>query len=302
VLSWDETGGRIGNAASSLGFTPHDRYAAGVRLRRFAASIPVVRRWSGSSEDAAAWLAAAERALTEPHVTRVPASFSATAAFDGAGDVAAWRLPIRRGYRMVVSHTGAHRVFIDLFDASTRIRLASADSNQKSLRYDTRADGELLVRVQPALHQWGEYAVTARAEASLEFPVGQLTPRAIQSRFGASRDAGRRLHEGIDIFASRGTPVRAAADGWVGSSLTNGLGGNVIWVWTPLRGIRTYYAHLDRHAASPGEHVSAGDIVGYVGNTGNARGGPPHLHFGVYMSGEGSVDPLPYVCGDTCFR
>jgi murein DD-endopeptidase MepM/ murein hydrolase activator NlpD len=129
-----------------------------------------------------------------------------------------------------------------------------------------------------------------------------MTPRAIQSVFGAQRDAGQRLHEGIDIFAPRGTPVVAATDGWVGNALTNGLGGNVIWVWNPLAGTRTYYAHLGRHEAHPGQRVMAGEVVGYVGNTGNARGGPTHLHFGIYVVGEGSVDPLPFVCGVDCPR
>ena len=92
----------------------------------------------------------------------------------------------------------------------------------------------------------------------------------------------------------------AASDGLVGGSTTNRLGGNVVWVWSPLRQVRTYYAHLDRLAVSPGERVHAGDVLGYVGTTGNARGGPPHLHFGVYAVGKGSVDPLPYICDAPC--
>ena len=132
------------------------------------------------------------------------------------------------------------------------------------------------------------------------FPVRGMSGRAIRSGVGAQRDAGRRSHEGIDIFAPRGTPVVAARDGWVGRTLTNTLGGNVIWVWSPAAGLSAYYAHLERHAANPGQRVRTGDILGYVGNTGNARGGPTHLHFGVYVAGEGSVDPLPYICGAAC--
>ena len=55
-------------------------------------------------------------------------------------------------------------------------------------------------------------------------------------------------------------------------------------------------------SASPGERVHVGDVLGYVGTTGNARGGPPHLHFGIYASGRGSVDPLPYICDAPCGR
>ena len=58
-----------------------------------------------------------------------------------------------------------------------------------------------------------------------------------------------------------------------------------------------YYAHLERPAVTTGEHVTVGDVVGYVGNTGNARTTPPHLHFGIYRRGEGPIDPLPFVQG-----
>jgi murein DD-endopeptidase MepM/ murein hydrolase activator NlpD len=119
--------------------------------------------------------------------------------------------------------------------------------------------------------------------------------RAVQSGFGAGRDSGRRRHEGIDIFAPRGTPVVAAVDGWVTRQTTNRLGGNVVWLWAPSRRLSLYYAHLDRQAVAPGERVAAGAIIGYVGNTGNAARAAPHLHFGVYASLAGAVDPLPYV-------
>lgn len=68
-----------------------------------------------------------------------------------------------------------------------------------------------------------------------------------------------------------------------------------MWLWSPSRGLALYYAHLDRHAVSRGDRVGTGDIVGYVGTTGNARGTPPHLHFGIYARGEGAIDPAPFV-------
>jgi hypothetical protein len=118
---------------------------------------------------------------------------------------------------------------------------------------------------------------------------------AVQSFWGADRDGGARAHQGIDIFAPRGTPALAAADGvvrWVGE---NRLGGNVVFVADPARGHSLYYAHLDRQAVTTGQRVRAGDTVGFVGNTGNARSTAPHLHFGIYRAGEGAVDPFPYV-------
>jgi murein DD-endopeptidase MepM/ murein hydrolase activator NlpD len=124
----------------------------------------------------------------------------------------------------------------------------------------------------------------------------------VHGSFGAPRDGGRRRHAGIDIFAPRGTAVLAATDGWVRGSNTNTLGGKVVWIWSPLRRLRTYYAHLDDYAVSSGAWVRAGEVVGYVGTTGNARGTPPHLHFGVYVLGAGAVDPLPYLRPDPAGR
>ena len=131
--------------------------------------------------------------------------------------------------------------------------------------------------------------------AALTFPVRGRGPSAVKSVFGDARDGGRRDHHGIDIFAPRHTPVLAASAGlvtWVG---TNRLGGNVVWVWNAARRQSHYYAHLSRQAVNVGQHVSAGDVVGYVGNSGNAQTTPPHLHFGIYSRGEGPIDPLPYV-------
>jgi hypothetical protein len=77
---------------------------------------------------------------------------------------------------------------------------------------------------------------------------------------------------------------------------TNGLGGNVVWLRDD-RGRRTfYYAHLDRWAIEGTVAVKTGDVLGYVGNTGNARTTSPHLHFGIYE--RGAIDPLPFVQPD----
>lgn len=113
----------------------------------------------------------------------------------------------------------------------------------------------------------------------------------LRSRFGAPRDAGRREHHGVDLFAPRGTPVLAATAGWVAWVGTNRLGGNVVWLRDARYGRRLYYAHLDRHAVEEDAWVEPGDTLGFVGNTGNARTTPPHLHFGIYLRGEGPVDP-----------
>ena len=132
--------------------------------------------------------------------------------------------------------------------------------------------------------------------ARLTVPVEGVERRALRSSFGEPR-SGRRKHEGIDIFARRGTPIVAASDGEVVRvGTTDRLGGNTVWV--AGSGARLYYyAHLDHHrpGLSVGERVRAGTRLGFVGTTGNARGTPPHLHFGVYpaLRAFRAVDPAP---------
>ena len=117
---------------------------------------------------------------------------------------------------------------------------------------------------------------------------------SIRSLFGASRDSGRRNHEGVDIYVQRLTPVLAVAAGRAMPG-RDALGGNIVWLNTA--GTSYYYAHLDRVAIGVQQQVRVGDVLGYVGNTGNAGGMPSHLHFGVYRWGRDPVDPLPLLVG-----
>jgi hypothetical protein len=126
------------------------------------------------------------------------------------------------------------------------------------------------------------------------FPVAGKGNAAIGSFWGMERDGGKRSHEGIDIFAKKGTPVVAATDGFVSYTGDRGLGGKQVWLRDGLFGASLYYAHLDSIIAQSGARVHAGDTLGLVGNTGNARFTPAHLHFGIYRN-SGAVNPLPYV-------
>ena len=153
-------------------------------------------------------------------------------------------------------------------------------------------DGRYVIRIQPELLATVIYELRVELEASLPFPISGLDPRAVGSYFGDSRDAGRRRHEGIDIFAPRMAPLVAVTDG-VATTRKNRLGGNTVWLRSDGR--RFYYAHLERAAFEGRRNVAAGDVIGYVGNSGNARTTPPHLHFGVYRGRRGAIDPLPYL-------
>lgn len=108
---------------------------------------------------------------------------------------------------------------------------------------------------------------------------------------------GFRFHLGTDVFAAYGTPLRAVVDG-TATSGNSGLGGLYVKVFMP-DGTYFYYAHLSALAPNftEGMTVKTGDIVGFVGDSGNAKGGAPHVHFGVYPQGGSAVDPKPILDG-----
>ena len=115
------------------------------------------------------------------------------------------------------------------------------------------------------------------------------------SSWGFSRSGGR-LHQGNDLMAARHTPLVAVANGVVTavSVSDGGLGGRTIWLESDT-GAAFYYAHLESIAPGidEGDRVSAGTLVGTVGNSGNARGSGTHLHFEIHPSGNGAMDPYP---------
>ena len=273
--------------------TPHEAYAQ--RLRD-----------AGLADTALArdWLGAAERALKEPKDAALPLANSVTHA-PSQPQAYGYRLRLQRGrvlnVSLSVAGSEAALVFIDFFEAGDAAQppraIASAERGSSTLEHEIERDGVYILRIQPELLRGGTLTIRQQTEAALTFPVSGRTDTAVKSFFGDARDNNRREHHGIDIFAPRHTPVLAAADGLVSRVGTSTLGGNIVWVWDWERGQSHYYAHLEKQAVTVGSRVKAGDVVGYVGNTGNARTTPPHLHFGIYSRGEGPIDPLPFVKG-----
>jgi len=270
--------------------TPHQAYAR--QLHQAALD----RRPAGR-----AWLAAADQALRDSLVVTLP--FTETGYFrPERPGAASYRYAVRAGEQVHVSlalGTGAAQVFLDAFEVAPSrgpVPLASADTLVLDFRYRAEADGQHLLRVQPELLAAGRYTLRVAREPSLSvFPVQGRTDAAVGSFWGAARDAGARKHEGIDIFASRGTPAVAATAGYITRTGETPIGGRVVWLADVEHGNHIYYAHLDKQLVTPGQHVQAGDTLGLVGNTGNARTTVPHLHFGIYRSGQGAVDPYPFV-------
>src|SRR5688572_13757686 len=249
------------------------------------------------------WVSAAEAALRQPLSAEVPVE--ETGYLDAAEPHAvALRLRLQRGQRVAVRAdllpAADALLFLDVLridSASTSPprHIISADSGGRSLEFEPSRTADYIVRLQPELLRGGRYTLTIRSGPALAFPVHGVGARAIGSRFGAPRDGGARDHHGVDIFAPRGTPVLAAAAGYVNGVRETQRGGRVVWLRDERRSLSLYYAHLDTQLVANGTAVSVGDTLGTVGNTGNARGTPPHLHFGIYSRGWGPVDPLPFI-------
>lgn len=268
--------------------TPHEQYAASL------SDANLLNTALGQ-----AWTTASEAALQSASEINPP--FREVRYLDPAQPTAiAYQFALRRGQQLhiqvVEESQDSSRVFMDLFELTDNAEYGprhrgSADSTL-TMNYTVRRDRTYLVRVQPELLRGGRYTITIQTEGSLSFPVAGKDTGAIRSLFGAPRDGGRRRHHGVDIFAPRGTPVLAAADGVVTRVRNGGLGGKVVWQ-RDRYGHALYYAHLDKQLVSNGARVQAGDTLGLVGNTGNARTTPPHLHFGIYNNGP--IDPYPYL-------
>ncbi len=106
--------------------------------------------------------------------------------------------------------------------------------------------------------------------------------------------SGGRWHQGADIFATHGTPVVASENGTLDGVGSGTLGGIKLWV-NGESGNEYYYAHLAAYAPDvrDGKKVRAGEVIGYVGDTGNAKGTSPHLHFEIHPGGAGPANPFP---------
>lgn len=248
------------------------------------------------------WFEAASRSLQSPLTVALP--YKETGYFPADEPKAVGLIFTgKRGEKINISlstkpDTG-FAVYMDLWEAATAADakpsyIMSADTATQSISYEVDKEQKYLLRVQPELLKGGEYTVSIGTGPSLAFPVSPKVKSNIGSFWGAGRDGGSRSHEGIDIFAPKRSELVAAANGVITRVNTNNLGGKVIFLRPDNKNYTLYYAHLDEQLVQPGQQVKAGDVIGLVGNTGNARTTSPHLHFGIYTN-SGAIDPLPFV-------
>lgn len=146
---------------------------------------------------------------------------------------------------------------------------------------------------------------SASPPSNLLLPVLGIQPAELTDTFSQTR-GGTRIHEALDIMAPRGREVVAVADGKVAKIFTSKQGGLTLYQFDPTERFTYYYAHLDRYAPGlvEGKALKRGELIGYVGSTGNANPDAPHLHFAIFELGpekrwwEGKpINPYPLLRG-----
>lgn len=164
-----------------------------------------------------------------------------------------------------------------------------------------QSEAEASVAAEPAVRSTPALNEPAHLDAeAVIIPVAGARREDLRPMFDEMR--GSRRHRAIDIMAPRGTPVLAAIDGSVGKLFLSRPGGITIYQYDPTRTWIYYYAHLDAYAPglAEGQQLRRGDVIGYVGSTGNVPPGAPHLHFSIEKLAEPGkwwksdpVDPYP---------
>jgi murein DD-endopeptidase MepM/ murein hydrolase activator NlpD len=124
-------------------------------------------------------------------------------------------------------------------------------------------------------------------DRDLLIPIEGVQPEQLTRQFSDERGGSRR-HEAIDILAPRNTPIRAVEDGTIAKLFLSKAGGITIYQFDPGKDFCYYYAHLERYADGlhEGQTIEKGQVIGYVGTSGNAPKNTPHLHFAIFRLTE----------------
>ncbi|MBY8961282.1 peptidoglycan DD-metalloendopeptidase family protein [Flavobacterium sp. D11R37] len=241
------------------------------------------------------WQAAYQTALTDSTTVSLPYVEKGKFSTD-INEVYTYDITLEEGEVLiaeVIKDSSTQRVFIEVLGSDTT-KPEKAEINRTQIKYIPDATGTYKVIIQPEIAADTPFTISIYKRPQYSFPVAGKGNADVGSFWGMERDGGKRRHEGIDIFAKKGTPVVAATDGFITYTGERGLGGKQVWLRDGMFGKSLYYAHLDSIAVQGSATVKTGDTLGFVGNTGNARFTPPHLHFGIY-TGRGAVNPLPFV-------
>ena len=245
------------------------------------------------------WISSGQNALLNPNESIRPPFKSEIFFREITPTAVSYRLKYEENAKLTfkISSKGKDNngVYVDIFENNpNKNRIKNFYIKDTVFVYENNNTQNLILRIQPQLLVNQYVTLEIIENAKLAFPVKNGSNRDIQSHWGVAREGGLRKHEGVDIFNKKGTPILAVEDGTIARVGTNHLGGKVVWQRLGMFGQSIYYAHLDSQAVSTGQTVKKGDIVGFMGNTGNAKTTPSHLHFGIY-TGSGAIDPILYI-------
>jgi murein DD-endopeptidase MepM/ murein hydrolase activator NlpD len=204
-----------------------------------------------------------------------------------------------RGYGMATPSTGSSTVTPAGTTIGEAVPAAPANGADEAAGYPAaRPSG--IVTVTP-----DDLALLAR---EIAMPLDGVRPGTLHSNFDERRGGGARQHQALDIMAPRRTPVRSAAAGRVLKLFTSAAGGLMVYAADPTERFILMYAHLDGYAPGlrDGAPLARGEVIGYVGSTGNASANAPHLHFAIARSADVKrwskgkpIDPLPVLIAST---
>jgi murein DD-endopeptidase MepM/ murein hydrolase activator NlpD len=210
------------------------------------------------------------------------------AACFAVGVAAGWWLHASGGPRPV-----SHPIAIETVADSTTPRIGEAKGGPPNERQKGAVEAPVATRGTPAIgaapagaEPGGAIEVLQRHRPQL--PIDGVDVETLKGAFAERRaGAGGHAHEAIDLLAPRHTPVHAIEDGTIAKLFDSKAGGHTIYQFDPTERFAYYYAHLDRYAEGlhEGQRVAGGDVIGYVGTSGNAPPGTPHLHFAIFDLG-----------------
>jgi murein DD-endopeptidase MepM/ murein hydrolase activator NlpD len=184
-----------------------------------------------------------------------------------AGGIVGWRL-----------HEGAIPAATSRVEASRQTRPASTASD--SVQIQPSSTGRAIATTGASESD----AIDALHRRGLRLPIDGARFESFKGEFEERRDSGGRPHEAVDMLAPRNTPIHAVENGTIARLFVSKPGGNTIYQYDPSGRFCYYYAHLERYAdgVREGAAVARGDVIGFVGTSGNAPANTPHLHFAIF--------------------
>jgi len=217
--------------------------------------------------------------ITEERAARIRADLSATKARQTSlsTDLGSERKRLQEKYAEIKAQEAAARR-----EAQTKLKAAKAISTANRRQLEATVKGEIPTKVS----QTGKFG-------SFSLPIAG--PTGFTDTWGAPRSGGRR-HQGTDVMAPCGARVVAVTDGSISRLATGGSGGNQVYLKT-ANGDEFFYAHLQGFSTSQGSRVATGALIGTNGNSGNASGGPCHVHFEWHPGGGSPVNPYSLLSG-----